>query len=70
MAETSLTVVRRIKASPRRCYDAFTRPEMIARWWGPDGGPVLLAEADARVGGAYRIRFQTLDGETHEMMGV
>ena len=70
MAQPSLTIVRRIKAPPSRVFDAFTRPEIIAQWWGPDGGPVLKVEVEPRVGGAMRIAFQTADGETHEMTGV
>ena len=65
----SLTIVRRIKASPAKVYAAWTRPELMARWWGPDGGPVLSAEADPRVGGRFRVVFQTLDGLTHECRG-
>jgi uncharacterized protein YndB with AHSA1/START domain len=41
----------------------------MARWWGPDGGPVLSAEADPRAGGRFRVVFQTLDGLTHECRG-
>ncbi|MFM0345869.1 SRPBCC family protein [Paraburkholderia sp. RL17-347-BIC-D] len=65
----SLTIVRRIKAPPARVYAAWTRPEWMARWWGPDAGPVLSAEADPRVGGRFRVVFQTLDGETHDCRG-
>jgi uncharacterized protein YndB with AHSA1/START domain len=65
----SLTIIRRIKAPPARVYAAWTRPELMARWWGPDGGPVLSTEADPRVGGRFRVVFQTLDGETHDCRG-
>jgi len=65
----SLTIVRRIKAPPARVYAAWTRPELMARWWGPDAGPVLSAEADPRVGGHFRVVFQTLDGKTHDCRG-
>jgi uncharacterized protein YndB with AHSA1/START domain len=65
----SLTMVRRLNASPARIYAAWTRPELMARWWGPDAGPVLSAEADPRVGGRFRVVFQTLDGETHDCRG-
>jgi uncharacterized protein YndB with AHSA1/START domain len=65
----SLTLVRRIKAPPEKVYAAWTRPELMARWWGPDAGPVLSAEADPRVGGRFRVVFQTLDGETHDCRG-
>src|ERR1700738_2529073 len=44
---TSLTLVRRIKARPSIVFDALTTAEGIASWWGPDGGPVLVAETDA-----------------------
>ncbi|HWA81688.1 MAG TPA: SRPBCC domain-containing protein [Acetobacteraceae bacterium] len=71
MAEKpSLTLVRRIKAPPARIYAAWTEPARMARWWGPDAGPVLSAEADPRPGGRFRVVFQTLDGETHDCRGV
>src|ERR1700753_1470853 len=66
---TSVTLVRQIKARPQTVFDAMTRPELMARWWGPDAGPVLLAEADVRVGGAFRVRFRMLDGEEAECFG-
>jgi uncharacterized protein YndB with AHSA1/START domain len=66
---TSLTLVRRIAARPSIVFEALTNAEEIAAWWGPDDLPVLLAEADAQVGGGYRVRFQTLDGLEHEACG-
>jgi uncharacterized protein YndB with AHSA1/START domain len=66
---TSLTLVRRIKARPAVVFEALTTPEGIAGWWGPDDGPVLLAEIDLRVGGRFRVRFRTLDGGEHESSG-
>jgi uncharacterized protein YndB with AHSA1/START domain len=66
---TSLTLVRRIKARPSIVFDALTTPEGIACWWGPDDGPVLVAETDLRVGGRFRVRFRMLDGSEHESSG-
>jgi uncharacterized protein YndB with AHSA1/START domain len=66
---TSLTLVRRIKARPSVVFDAITTAEGIARWWGPEAGPVLIAEADPRKGGRYRVRFRNLDGSEHECSG-
>jgi uncharacterized protein YndB with AHSA1/START domain len=66
---TSLTLVRRIAARPSIVFDALTTPDGIACWWGPDGGPVLLAETDLRIGGRFRVRFRTLDGIEHESRG-
>jgi len=67
---TSLTLVREIKARPLIVFDAITTAEGIAQWWGPDDGPVLIAESDVRVGGRYRVRFRKLDGLEHESSGV
>jgi uncharacterized protein YndB with AHSA1/START domain len=66
---TSLTLVRRIRARPHIVFDAMTTAEGIAQWWGPDAGPVLLAESDPRVGGRYRVRFRRLEGSEHESSG-
>jgi len=66
---TSLTLVRRIKARPSIVFDAVTQPQGLACWFGPDAGPVLLAESEARVGGRFRVRFRMLDGSQHTCSG-
>jgi uncharacterized protein YndB with AHSA1/START domain len=66
---TSLTLVRRIAARPSIVFEAMTTAEGIASWWGPDAGPVLLSESDPKVGGRYRLRFRTLDGNEYETSG-
>jgi uncharacterized protein YndB with AHSA1/START domain len=66
---TSVTLVRRIRARPAIVFDALTTPDGIAQWWGPDAGPVLLAETDVRIGGRFRVRFRKLDGTEHESSG-
>jgi uncharacterized protein YndB with AHSA1/START domain len=60
----SLTVVRRIKARPSIVFRALTTAEGMAQWWGPDNGPVLIAEADPRKGGSFRVRFRPLEDAT------
>jgi len=66
----SLTLKRRLKAPPAEVYAAWTRPEKIVKWFGPDAGPVKQAELDVRVGGRYFVVFQTEDGEEHHVSGV
>jgi uncharacterized protein YndB with AHSA1/START domain len=68
----SLTLVRRIAARPSIVFEAMTTAEGVAAWFGPDDLPVVRAEMDARVGGAYRVHFRTLDGRDghdHEAWG-
>jgi len=66
---TSFTLVRRIGARPEIVFAALSTPEGLAHWWGPDEGPVLIADIDARVGGRFRVRFRMLDGAEHEARG-
>ena len=68
----SLTLKRRINATPEKVYAAWTDPEKIARWFGPaqvKAGSVQ-AEIDLRVGGRYRISFEGVDGEIFQVGGV
>jgi uncharacterized protein YndB with AHSA1/START domain len=66
---TSITLVRRIRASQAIVFDALSTVEGLTSWWGPDDLPVISAEADIRVGGGYRVRFRRHDGEEHECAG-
>ena len=67
---SNITLVRRIKARPSIVFDALTTAEGIAAWWGPDDVPVVRAEIDARVDGAYLVRFRTVDGREHVSYGT
>lgn len=65
----SLTIQRRFKAPARLVYQAWTDPEHMLRWWGTKDTKQLRAEADVRVGGRFRVAFQTPDGEVHDVSG-
>jgi len=58
-----LEIVRVIRASRERVFNAWTRPEMIRQWFRP--GSLMMAEAvmDARVGGEYRFAMTGACGE-------
>lgn len=66
----SLTLKRRLKASPERVYGAWTQPEQIKLWFGPRQTEVVHAEFDTRVGGRFRIVATSPDGEKHQVEGV
>jgi uncharacterized protein YndB with AHSA1/START domain len=70
LIEPSLTLKRRLKASPEAVYAAWTDPEKIVKWFGPDAGPVEHAALDVRVGGRYTVIFRTEDGEQHHVTGI
>ncbi|KQS96412.1 ATPase [Rhizobium sp. Leaf453] len=66
----SVTIVRRIKASPARVFKAITEPSQMLQWWGPDAGPTLSAEADVRPGGRFSVVFRLMNGDEHNPTGV
>ncbi len=66
----SVTIVRRIKASPARVFKAITEPSQMLQWWGPDTGPTLSAEADVRPGGRFSVVFRLMNGDEHNPTGV
>ena len=54
------TVVKRTFNGPARLvFEAWTKPELLKRWWAPKstGVSLLSCEADVRVGGRYRFEF-------------
>ncbi len=71
-ARPSLTLKRRLNASPEKVYAAWTSADQIIRWLG--GSEVkretARAEIDLRVGGRFRISFTGENGEFHEVGGV
>ena len=72
LAKPSITLKRHIKAPPAKVYAAWTEAEKLVKWFGPHEtipGSVK-AEMDVRVGGKFRARFKTIDGEHHEVGGV
>jgi uncharacterized protein YndB with AHSA1/START domain len=66
----SVTIVRRIKASPAKVWTAITRPDQMIQWWGPDAGPTLRADVDVRPGGRFSVVFRLLNGDEHNPTGI
>jgi uncharacterized protein YndB with AHSA1/START domain len=62
--------LKRFFAAPReQVFAAWTKPEILAQWWGPKGYTNPVCEADARPGGAIRIHMQAPDGTVYPMTG-
>jgi uncharacterized protein YndB with AHSA1/START domain len=49
----TLVVRRRINAAREKLFAAWTQPELLVRWWGPQGVACPAAEINLRVGGPY-----------------
>lgn len=55
---------------PSELWEAWTREELMCRWFGSDPeGRVLSAKLDVRVGGRFEVRFVGSDGIEHACYG-
>jgi uncharacterized protein YndB with AHSA1/START domain len=61
---TSLKIRRVFEASRQQVYAAWTKPDLLKKWFRPaEGFRVALAEVDLRVGGQYRLALSPPDEE-------
>ena len=60
-SERERVVTRTFNAPARLVFDAWTRPDLMKRWWVPKSVPMSLVscEMDVRVGGKYRLTFKS-----------
>ena len=64
-----LELKRVIKASREKVYAAWTDPEQLKRWFGPEDVQTDELIADARVGGQFRWDLTNSEGEKMTMKG-
>ena len=69
-SERELVVTRTVNGPAHIVFEAWTRPELLERWWAPKSFPISLlsCETDVRVGGRYRLVFG-YEGSTMEFFG-
>lgn len=62
--EREVVMTRSFAASRERVFDAWTKPELVKRWFGGQGFSIPECEIDLRPGGRYRWVMQ------HESMRI
>jgi uncharacterized protein YndB with AHSA1/START domain len=64
-------VITRLLDAPRHVvFQAWTDPDRVARWWGPQGFITLHCKMDARPGGAFRVCMRSPEGTECWKQGV
>jgi uncharacterized protein YndB with AHSA1/START domain len=64
-------VMTRVFNAPRRLvFDAFTKPDLLKRWFGPRGWSLVVCDVDLKVGGGFRFVMRGPDGKEMGMRGV
>jgi uncharacterized protein YndB with AHSA1/START domain len=65
-SDREIVTTRVIDAPRERVFDAWTAPEHVARWWGPNGFTLTIHEMDVRPGGAWRFIMHGPDGANYD----
>jgi len=61
-SDREMVITRVIAAPAAMVFAAFTDPEHIGKWWGPNGFTTTTHEMDFRVGGIWRYTMHGPDG--------
>jgi uncharacterized protein YndB with AHSA1/START domain len=66
-SERELVVTRTFDGPAHIVFEAWTKPELLKRWWAPKsfGISFISCEADVRTGGTYRFVFSHPASEEH-----
>ena len=64
-------VITRIFDAPRHLlFRAWTEPDRVARWWGPQGFVTTYCNMDIRPGGTFRVCMRSPAGAEYRKQGV
>ena len=71
MSGDRAVLMTRVFNAPRQLvWDAFSKPELMQRWFGPRGYSLPVCEMDVRPGGKFRFVLRGPDGREMVMRGT
>jgi uncharacterized protein YndB with AHSA1/START domain len=70
-SDRELVLTRTFEGPARLVFEAWTKPELVKRWWAPRsiGMAFVSCEMDVRSGGRYRFVFTVGDSEPVAFFG-
>jgi uncharacterized protein YndB with AHSA1/START domain len=60
--QPTISMEREFAAPPAAVFRAYTDPDALTRWYGPDGFTITMIAMDFRVGGLFRFTMHGPDG--------
>jgi uncharacterized protein YndB with AHSA1/START domain len=69
-AESDMTITRIFDAPRELVFKAWTEPERLMRWWGPQYFTSPVCKVDLRVGGKYLFCMRSPEGQDFWSTGV
>jgi uncharacterized protein YndB with AHSA1/START domain len=68
--DRSIALTRAFDAPRDLVFEAYTRPALLKRWFGPPGWTLVVCEIDLRVGGRWRFEMEKVGGARMGFGGV
>jgi uncharacterized protein YndB with AHSA1/START domain len=68
-SDREIRLTRVFNAPRKLIFEAMSKPEHVARWWGPREYTTTVADMDFRVGGAWRFVQRAADGSEFGFRG-
>ena len=68
-SDREIVLTRVFNAPARLVFEAWTKPEHVAHWWGCPDSTLSVCEMDVRVGGAWRFVVE-MGGKPYTFKGV
>ncbi len=65
-ADREISAFRLYDAPRELVFDAWTRPEHVGKWWGPNGFTTTTHKMDVRPGGEWRFVMHGPDGTDYD----
>jgi uncharacterized protein YndB with AHSA1/START domain len=69
-SERDMVLSRLFDAPASLVFEAWSKPETLARWWGPRNFTLPVCEIDFRPGGAYRMVMRDPEGREYPFHGA
>ena len=63
--DRTMRTSRTLPFSPTTVYGAFASPDLLARWWGPDGFSNTFELFEFKVGGKWKFIMHGPDGQNY-----
>lgn len=68
--EREIVIERTFDAPRDLVWEAWTNPEHVAQWWGPDGFSTTIEKMDFHVGGVWKLTMHGPDGTNYPNSSV
>jgi uncharacterized protein YndB with AHSA1/START domain len=69
-SDREIVIARTFDAPRELVWEAWTRPEHIAKWWGPNGFTTTIEEFDLRPGGRFKHVMRGPDGASYPNLSL